>query len=78
MNIGTTIGYVECLKFRYSDTSNSVTILTKGFVEDMGIAAYELRIADGALFVFKLTNNKHDLELRLVANNYIIKTVKQL
>lgn len=74
----TLIGYVEILKFRYSDMNNSVTILTEGLVEDLGVAAYELRITNGALFVFKLAPNKIDKELRLITNNYIIKTVKKL
>jgi hypothetical protein len=68
------IGYVETFEVdRYSNT-NGVTVTTEGFVTDLMLAAFELSIINGALYVFKLLEKKYDGErdVVLITNNFTI------
>lgn len=70
------IGYFEFVKIRRFNTSNGVTIITEGTVEDLMLAFYEISIFDGVLYVFRLKKKKYDgeKEIVLISNNFTIIT----
>lgn len=70
------IGYVESLQIERYETTNGVTINIDGLVGDLMLAAYELTIIDGALYVFKLIEKKYngEKEAVLITNNFTIIT----
>lgn len=70
----TLIGYVEKFQRSIYNANGNVEIEIDGLVQDLGLAAYELRLIDGALFVFELKDKRNDgdKELILVSNNFSI------
>lgn len=70
------IGYVESLQIEAYGTTNGVTINIDGLVGDLMLAAYELTVIDGALYVFKLIEKKYngEKEAVLITNNFTIIT----
>jgi hypothetical protein len=72
MEKGTLIGYAEFLTVSVS-VAGILDVNVKGFVEDIFIARFELRVIDGVLYIFRLHNNKKDKFVYYISNNFIIK-----
>lgn len=70
----TFIGYVEKFQRSIYNANGNVELKIEWLVQDLGLAAYELRLIDGALFVFELKGKTKDgeKELILVSNNFSI------
>lgn len=70
---GLLIGYAEYLKFFKPSVGTNVEIRVEGFVEDLMLAIYELRLIGSTLFVFKRNgNNWNDKSIYLVCTNFVI------